>query len=207
MEIEKLKQIVEAALMVAAAPVSFDRLCELFSDDGDAAPSRGQLRTALEELENDYQHCGIELVQVASGYRFQARIEVSGWISHLWDEKRPRYSRALLETLAIIAYRQPITRGEIENIRGVAVSTNIIRTLMERDWARIVGHRDVPGKPAVFATTKPFLDYFNLASLADLPSLAELADVDDINADLFADADAVHVSATDGAALASTGNG
>lgn len=187
MEPEKLKQILEAALMVAASPVSFDRLHQLFNEDGKTVPSRDQLRTALEELENDYQNCGIELVQVASGYRFQARAEVAGWISRLWDEKRPRYSRALLETLAIVAYRQPITRGEIENIRGVAVSTNIVRTLIEREWVRVVGHRDVPGKPAVYATTKQFLDYFNLKSLEDLPSLAELMDIDDINADLFAD--------------------
>ena len=188
MEIEKLKQILEAALMVAASPVSFDRLHQLFNEDGVSAPTRDQLRTVLEELENDYHHSGIELVQVGSGYRFQARAEVAAWIGRLWDEKRPRYSRALLETLAIVAYRQPITRGEIENIRGVAVSTNIIRTLLEREWVRIVGHRDVPGKPAVYATTKQFLDYFNLRSLADLPSLAELTDIDDINADLFADA-------------------
>ncbi len=188
MEIEKLKQILEAALMVAASPVSFDRLHQLFSEDGDQAPTRDQLRTVLEELENDYHHSGIELVQVGSGYRFQARAEVASWISRLWDEKRPRYSRALLETLAIIAYRQPITRGEIESIRGVAVSTNIVRTLMEREWVRIVGHRDVPGKPAVYATTRQFLDYFNLRSLADLPSLAELTDIDDLNTDLFADA-------------------
>lgn len=187
MELEKLKQVLEAALMVAATPVSFDRLVQLFSEDGDNAPSRDRLRTALEELENDYHHSGIELVKVASGYRFQARAEVAEWISRLWDERRPRYSRALLETLAIIAYRQPITRGEIENIRGVAVSTNIIRTLLEREWVRVVGHRDVPGKPAVYATTKQFLDYFNLASLEDLPSLAELKDIDDINADLFAE--------------------
>ncbi len=188
MEPEKLKQILEAALMVAASPVSFDRLHQLFNEDGKAAPSREQLRSVLEELENDYHNCGIELVQVGSGYRFQARAEVAGWISRLWDEKRPRYSRALLETLAIVAYRQPITRGEIESIRGVAVSTNIVRTLIEREWVRIVGHRDVPGKPAVYATTKQFLDYFNLKSLGDLPSLAELTDIDDINADLFADA-------------------
>ena len=187
MEPEKLKQILEAALMVAASPVSFDRLHQLFSEDGKAAPSREQLRSVLEELENDYHNCGIELVQVGSGYRFQARAEVAGWISRLWDEKRPRYSRALLETLAIVAYRQPITRGEIESIRGVAVSTNIVRTLIEREWVRVVGHRDVPGKPAVYATTKQFLDYFNLKSLGDLPSLAELTDIDDINADLFAD--------------------
>lgn len=187
MEVEKLKQIIEAALMVAAAPVSFDRLHQLFGEDGVAAPTRDQLRTVLEELENDYHNCGIELAKVGSGYRFQARAEIAEWINRLWEEKQPRYSRALLETLAIIAYRQPITRGEIESIRGVAVSTNIIRTLLEREWVRIVGHRDVPGKPAVYATTKEFLDYFNLASLDELPSLAELKDVDDINADLFAE--------------------
>ena len=197
MEIEKLKQILEAALMVAASPVSFDRLHQLFSEDGDLAPTRDQLRSVLEELENDYHHSGIQLVQVGSGYRFQARAEVADWISRLWDEKRPRYSRALLETLAIVAYRQPITRGEIENIRGVAVSTNIVRTLIEREWVRIVGHRDVPGKPAVYATTKQFLDYFNLHSLADLPSLAELTDIDDLNADLFADAENAVASETE----------
>jgi len=187
MELEKLKQIIEAVLMVAATPVSFDRLNQLFNDDGEARPSREDLRTALEELENDYLSCGIELVNVGSGYRFQACAEFAEWINRLWDEKNPRYSRALLETLAIIAYRQPITRGEIENIRGVAVSTNMIRTLLEREWVRIVGHRDVPGKPAVYATTKQFLDYFNLAALSDLPSLAELKDIDELNVDLFAE--------------------
>ena len=197
MKLEKIKQILEAALMVAASPVSFDRLHQLFADDGDQAPTREQLRTALEELENDYHHSGIELVQVASGYRFQARAEVASWISRLWDEKRPRYSYALLETLAIIAYRQPVTRGEIESIRGVAVSTNIVRTLIEREWVRVVGHRDVPGKPAVYATTRQFLDYFNLRSLAELPSLAELTDIDDINADLFAGADYAAANGTD----------
>ena len=141
MDQDKIKKIIEAALMVAGAPVSFDRLVQLFNEEGDKAPSRDQLRLILEELETDYLHSGIEIKKVASGYRFQAREEVADWISRLWDEKRPRYSRALLETLAIIAYRQPITRGEIENIRGVAVTTNIIRTLMEREWVRVVGHR------------------------------------------------------------------
>jgi segregation and condensation protein B len=187
MELEKLKQIIEAALMVAAAPISFDRLNQLFTDDGKDRPTRENIRTALEELENDYHGCGIELVEVGSGFRFQARAEVAPWINRLWEERNPRYSRALLETIAIVAYRQPITRGEIENIRGVAVSTNIVRTLIERQWVRIVGHRDVPGKPAVYATTKQFLDYFNLASLAELPSLAELKDIDGLNADLFAE--------------------
>ena len=158
----------------------------LFEEDEDP-PKRDKVRRTLEELEVDYENAGIELVQVASGYRFQARAAVAPWMNRLFEERRPKYSRALLETIAIIAYRQPITRGEIENIRGVAVSTGIIRTLLEREWVRVVGHRDVPGKPAVYATTKAFLDYFNLASIDQLPSLAELKDFDDINADLFRD--------------------
>ena len=186
MEAEKLKQVLEAALMITETPLSLERLMGLFEDDEDA-PKRDKVRRTLEELEVDYENSGIELVQVASGYRFQARAEVAPWMNRLFEERRPKYSRALLETLAIIAYRQPITRGEIENIRGVAVSTGIIRTLLEREWVRVVGHRDVPGKPAVYATTKTFLDYFNLASIDQLPSLAELKDFDDINADLFRD--------------------
>ena len=186
MEAEKLKQVLEAALMITETPLSLDRLMALFEDDEDA-PKRDKVRRTLEELEVDYENSGIELVQVASGYRFQARAAVAPWMNRLFEERRPKYSRALLETLAIIAYRQPITRGEIENIRGVAVSTGIIRTLLEREWVRVVGHRDVPGKPAVYATTKTFLDYFNLASIDQLPSLAELKDFDDINADLFRD--------------------
>ena len=186
MEAEKLKQVLEAALMITESPLSLDRLMSLFEDDEDP-PKRDKVRRTLEELEVDYENSGIELKQVASGYRFQARETVAPWMNRLFEERRPKYSRALLETLAIIAYRQPITRGEIENIRGVAVSTGIIRTLLEREWVRVVGHRDVPGKPAVYATTKTFLDYFNLASIDQLPSLAELKDFDDINADLFRD--------------------
>ena len=186
MEAEKLKQVLEAALMISESPLSLDRLMGLFEDD-DEPPKRDKVRRTLEELEVDYGNSGIELAQVASGYRFQARADVAPWMNRLFEERRPKYSRALLETIAIIAYRQPITRGEIENIRGVAVSTGIIRTLLEREWVRVVGHRDVPGKPAVYATTKMFLDYFNLASIDDLPSLAELKDFDDINADLFKD--------------------
>ncbi|MEM7466487.1 MAG: SMC-Scp complex subunit ScpB [Pseudomonadota bacterium] len=186
METERLKQVLEAALMITEAPLSLDRLMGLFEEDDDP-PKRDKVRRTLEELEVDYENAGIELVQVASGYRFQARAEIAPWMNRLFEERRPKYSRALLETLAIIAYRQPITRGEIESIRGVAVSTGIVRTLLEREWVRVVGHRDVPGKPAVYATTKSFLDYFNLASIDDLPSLAELKDFDDINADLFRD--------------------
>ncbi|MGR8950150.1 MAG: SMC-Scp complex subunit ScpB, partial [Gammaproteobacteria bacterium] len=186
MEAEKLKKILEAALMITESPLTLDRLMGLFEDD-ETPPKRDKVRRTLEELEVDYENAGIELVQVASGYRFQARAEVAPWMNRLFEERRPKYSRALLETIAIIAYRQPITRGEIESIRGVAVSTGIIRTLLEREWVRVVGHRDVPGKPAVYATTKIFLDYFNLASIDELPSLAELKDFDDINADLFKD--------------------
>lgn len=186
MEAERLKQILEAALMITESPLSLDRMMGLFEDEQDP-PKRDKVKRTLEELEVDYENSGIELKEVASGYRFQARAELAPWMNRLFEERRPTYSRALLETIAIIAYRQPITRGEIENIRGVAVSTGIIRTLLEREWVRVVGHRDVPGKPAVYATTKTFLDYFNLAKIDELPSLAELKDFDDINADLFKD--------------------
>ena len=184
MEAERLKQVLEAALMITESPLSLDRMMGLFEEDEDP-PKRDKVRRTLEELEVDYENSGIELALVASGYRFQARAEVAPWMNRLFEERRPTYSRALLETLAIVAYRQPITRGEIENIRGVAVSTGIIRTLLEREWVRVVGHRDVPGKPAVYATTKMFLDYFNLSTIEQLPSLAELKDFDDMNADLF----------------------
>lgn len=186
MEAERLKQVLEAALMITESPLSLDRMMGLFEEDEDP-PKRDKVRRTLEELEVDYENSGIELAQVASGYRFQARAELAPWMNRLFEERRPKYSRALLETLAIVAYRQPITRGEIEGIRGVAVSTGIIRTLLEREWVRVVGHRDVPGKPAVYATTKTFLDYFNLSSIDELPSLAELKDFDDLNADLFKD--------------------
>ena len=124
------------------------------------------------------------LKEVASGWRFQIREDLSDWVSRLWEEKPARYSRALLETLALIAYRQPVTRGEIEEVRGVSVSSNIIRTLLEREWVRVVGHRDVPGRPAMYATTKTFLDYFNLKTLDELPALSEIRDLDKINAEL-----------------------
>lgn len=149
-----------------------ERLRSLFEVDG--GPNRGELSQALESLQADYAQRGIELVQVASGYRVQVRRELAPWIGRLWEERPPRYSRALLETLALIAYRQPITRGEIEEVRGVAVSTHIVRTLLERGWVRVVGHREIPGRPALYATTKEFLDYFNLSSLAELPALSEV---------------------------------
>lgn len=190
MDILKIKPILEAAVMASDAPVSLDRLITLFADSGDDAPSGQELRAAVESLQSDYSERGVELVEVAGGYRFQTRAQYADWVNRLWEERRPRYSRALLETLAIIAYRQPITRGEIEAIRGVVVGTGIIKTLHEREWVKIVGHRDVPGRPAIYATTRQFLEYFGLTSLDSLPTLAELKDFDDVNPDLFAELDA-----------------
>lgn len=181
---EKIKNIIEAALMVSDKPLSMAQLLSLFEMDGDEI-DRETIRTAIEQLQQDYANRGIELREIASGYRVQVNREYAEWINRLYDEKPPRYSRALLETLAIIAYRQPLTRAEIEDIRGVAVSTSIIRTLQEREWVRVVGHKDVPGKPELLATTKEFLDYFNLKKLSDLPTLAEIKELNQINPDLF----------------------
>lgn len=186
MNASNIKNILEAALMVATQPLTLDKLQGLFARDA-VQPDRDVLRSVLNELIEDCNGRGIELKEVASGWRYQVKPDYAEWVNRLWDEKPTRYSRALMETLAIIAYRQPITRGEIEDIRGVAVSTNIIRTLQEREWIKSVGHRDVPGKPELLATTKEFLDYFNLKKLSDLPTLAEIRDLDDINPDLFAD--------------------
>lgn len=179
---EKLKQIVEAALLAAGRPLSLDQLLALFEER--EQPEKKELREVLTSLMEDFQGRGIEVVEVGSGFRIQVRAGLSSWVSRLWVERPPKYSRALLETLALIAYRQPITRGEIEDIRGVSVSSNIIKTLTEREWVRVVGHRDVPGKPALYATTKEFLDYFNLKSLNELPTLAEIRDLDSINREL-----------------------
>jgi segregation and condensation protein B len=175
---DKIKQIVEAALYAADDPLSVDRLVKLFGPD-ELHPEEGRahVRAALEELESENERRGVELRRVASGYRMQVKQEMSPWVSRLWDEKPPRYSRALLETLSLIAYRQPVTRGDIEEVRGVAVSTNIIRTLAERGWIREVGHREVPGRPALYGTTRGFLDYFNLKSLSELPPLAEIREL------------------------------
>jgi segregation and condensation protein B len=169
-----LKQIIEGALLAAGGPLTPDQLLGLFGEE--ERPDRDQVLETLASLEADYADRGIELVQVAGGYRIQVRREVAPWVGRLWEEKPARYSRALLETLALIAYRQPVTRGEIEDIRGVSVSTSIVKTLAEREWIRIVGHRDVPGRPALYATTRKFLDYFGLRSLNDLPTLAEIRD-------------------------------
>jgi segregation and condensation protein B len=176
MSLPPLKQIVEAALVAAGGPLTLDHLLALFSDE--ERPGRADLQAVMGELQMDYAERGLEIVEVAGGYRTQVRASVAPWVARLWDERPPRYSRALLETLSLIAYRQPITRGEIEDIRGVAVSTQIVKTLTEREWIRVVGHRDVPGRPALYATTRKFLDYFGLRSLNDLPTLAEIRDPD-----------------------------
>lgn len=177
-----LKHILEAALLAAGRPLSLDELGNLFPNA--ERPDKQMLRAALLELGEDYTDRGLELAEVASGFRIQVRASMEPWVSRLWEEKPAKYSRALLETLALIAYRQPITRGEIEDIRGVSVSTSIVKTLQEREWIRVVGHRDVPGRPAMYGTTREFLDYFNLKSLENLPSLAALRDLDTINAEL-----------------------
>jgi len=176
------KQIIEGLLMAAGKPLPMSKIAEVFSEK--ERPEPDQLKAALKEIEEDCEARGFELKKVASGYRFQVKQQYSEWVGKLWEEKPQRYSRALLETISIIAYRQPVTRGEIEKIRGVAVSTNIIRTLMERDWVRIAGHRDVPGRPAMYATTKQFLDYFNLKSLDELPPLAEIRDMEELDPEL-----------------------
>lgn len=180
--ISQLKRILEGALLAAGEPLSLERLSHLFPEG--QAPSNAEFRTVLKEISSDFSGRGFELKEVASGWRFQVCEDLSEWVGLLWEEKPARYSRALLETLSLIAYRQPVTRGEIEEVRGVSVSSNIIRTLLEREWVRVVGHRDVPGRPAMYATTKTFLDYFNLKALDELPALSEIRDLDKINAEL-----------------------
>lgn len=181
-EDEKLVQIIEAALMVAGRILTTENLLSLFEDH--ERPAVTSVQKALERIAAECQIRGVELKETASGFRFQAKQEHSLYLSRLWDEKPKRYSRSLLETLALIAYRQPITRGEIEEIRGVACNSDIFKSLMERDWIRIVGHRDVPGRPALYATTRHFLDYFNMKSLDQLPSLADLKDLDSLNVEI-----------------------
>jgi len=171
----KVKMIVEGLLMAAGRPLTLDNIIAVFAKN--EQPDRAELKTVMEAISADCDDRGFELKQVASGYRFQVKQDLSEWVAKLWEERPPRYTRALLETLALIAYRQPITRGDIEEIRGVGVSANIIRTLLDREWIRVVGHRDVPGRPAMFATTKQFLDYFNLKSLQELPPLSEIKEL------------------------------
>jgi segregation and condensation protein B len=177
-----LTQIIEGALLAAGRPLTVAQLANLFEEQ--ERPENTAIREALEEVSARCEDRGFELQEVSSGFRFQVRQSLSPWVARLWHERPQRYSRALLETLALIAYRQPITRGEIEEIRGVAVSSNIIKTLHEREWIRVVGHRDVPGRPAMYATTRQFLDYFNLKNLDQLPALAEIRDLDTLNAEL-----------------------
>ncbi|MBL4583995.1 MAG: SMC-Scp complex subunit ScpB [Pseudomonadales bacterium] len=185
MDIDQLKRIIEGALLAAGQPLSVERIQQLFHID--ERPARADIITVLEAITTDCADKGFELTEVASGYRFQIRQELSPWIARLWEEKPQKYSRALLETLALIAYQQPITRGEIEQVRGVAVSSSIMKTLLEREWVRVVGHREVPGRPAIYATTHKFLDYFNLASLDQLPTLAEIRELSDANLNLDLD--------------------
>jgi len=178
----QLKSIIEGALLAAGRPLTVDDLAQLFEES--QRPAALEISAALAELSNDCTHRAVELREVASGYRLQVRQELAPWIARLWEEKPPRYSRAMLETLALIAYRQPITRGDIEEIRGVAVNPNIIRALQERDWVRVVGHRDVPGRPELLATTRQFLDYFGLSGLDSLPTLAEIKDFEQVDPEL-----------------------
>ena len=172
----KVKMIVEGLLLAAGRPLTLDNIALVFNEK--ERPDHKELKAVMHVISEECNDRGFELMEVASGYRFQVKQELSEWIAKLWEEKSPRYTRALLETLALIVYRQPITRGDIEEIRGVGVSPNIIRTLLDREWVRVVGHRDVPGRPAMFATTKRVLDYFNLKSLQVLPPLSEIKDLD-----------------------------
>ena len=171
----QIAQVIEAALLAAEGPLTVDNLFRLFAiGELDEEEGRKQIRLAIESLQAQCAQRGVTLQKVASGYRYQTRQELSAWVSRLWEEKPPRYTRALLETLALIAYKQPVTRGDIEQVRGVSVSQNIMRTLLERDWIRVVGQREAPGRPSMYGTTKAFLDYFDLAKLDDLPPLDEI---------------------------------
>ncbi|MDA8602143.1 SMC-Scp complex subunit ScpB [Gammaproteobacteria bacterium] len=172
----KVKMIIEGLLLAAGRPLPLESIAAVFNEE--ERPENDELLGVLARIDEECGDRGFELTKVASGYRFQVKQELAEWVGKLWEERPPRYTRALLETLALVAYRQPITRGDIEEIRGVAVSSNIIRTLLDREWIRVVGQRDVPGRPAMFATTKQFLDYFNLESLQQLPALSEIRDID-----------------------------
>ena len=182
-----INRIVEGALLASSQPLTLAQLQELFPEEQPAPP--GSVERALEVLREACDGRGVELVEVASGFRYQVTREVHGWVSRLWTERKTRYTRATLETLALIAYRQPITRGEIEQVRGVAVSSNIIQALEEREWIRVVGHRDVPGRPALYGTTRGFLDYFGLKRLDELPPLSELKDIGELEPQLPLDPD------------------
>lgn len=182
MDANEIKYFIEAALLAAGRPLNVDQLRNLF--DGRMAPEKSEIRQAIAALNEEYEPRGVTIGEVASGFRIQIKAGMADQLQKLWEERPPRYSRAMFETLALVAYRQPITRGEIEEVRGVSVSANIIRTLLERDWVRVVGHRDVPGRPEMFATTKLFLDYFGLKKLDDLPPLADLSDWESLRVQL-----------------------
>ncbi len=181
-----LTQIIEGALLASGQPMTVEKMLTLFDEENDVypVPAKDEIKEILATIQSGCDGRGFELVEVGSGWRFQVRKETAPWVNRLWDEKPQRYSRALLETIALIAYRQPITRGDIEEIRGVAVSSHIIKTLTEREWIKVVGHRDVPGRPSLYATTRGFLDYFNLKSLEELPSLGEIKDLEELNKEL-----------------------
>ncbi len=178
----EIKYFVESALLAAGRPLSVDQLQKLF--DGRSEPEKSEIREAIQGLVDEYEGRGITVAEVASGFRIQVKASMAERLQKLWEERPPRYSRALFETLALVAYRQPVTRGEIEEIRGVSVSSNIVRTLIERDWVRVIGHRDVPGRPELFGTTRGFLDYFGLKKLDDLPPLADLSDWENLRIQL-----------------------
>ena len=194
-----INRIVEAALLAATQPLTLAQLHGLFPED-EPAPE-GSVEQALQQLTEACADRGVELVEVASGYRYQVKADVHAWVARLWTERKTKYTRATLETLALIAYRQPITRGEIEQVRGVAVSSNIIQALEEREWIRVVGHRDVPGKPALFGTTKAVLDYFGLKRLDELPPLSELKDIGELEPQLPLDGAPLPVSIASGDAV------
>ncbi len=200
-----INRIVEGALLASSQPLTLSQLQGLFPEDEPAPP--GSVERALELLREGCAERGVELVEVASGFRYQITGEVHGWVSRLWTERKTRYTRATLETLALIAYRQPITRGEIEQVRGVAVSSNIIQALEEREWIRVIGHRDVPGKPALFGTTKGFLDYFGLKRLDELPPLSELRDIGELEPQLPLDGDGQPAAPLTAGAAAPDGSG
>ncbi len=183
MDNEQRKKIIEATLMSASQALNVDQLLKLFADDADEV-SRDDIKAIVQSLQEDCQERGYELKKVASGFRYQTREEVQPWVDKLRPERPPRYSRAFMETLALVVYKQPITRAEIEDVRGVAVSTSIFKVLLEREWVKIIGHKEVPGRPAMYGTTRKLLDYFNLSSLNELPDLAEIKDIDDIAPEL-----------------------
>ena len=193
MDPDFIRRVVEAALLASPQPLALPQLAALFTDEERPAP--GAIENALQALREQAADRGVELVEVASGYRFQVKPDVHAFVARLWTERQVKYTRATLETLALIAYRQPITRGEIEQIRGVGVNANTIKMLEEREWIRVIGHRDVPGRPELFGTTRAFLDYFGLKNLEDLPALAELNEIPELEPQLPFDGDPPPVAA------------